>query len=201
MFTATLTMETRLKLHNIGLITPHSENGFFLFLGPLPFRIIFPELPFHTNRIPHFYETKQYLEYLGFNTTQALALLVNYQIKNPTKITNQFTLLIEAKNHIQTCSNSDILSRKSIMEVGDLGSGEFIWCEKFGMTASIVHDVDILLNSARQNPSELDRYLDPFLGVKKYEDLLFTDLIIEVIDRRFTKLITLEKDSKAFFDK
>lgn len=200
MFTTTLSIGTRLKLHDIGLITPYSENGFFLLLKPLPFKIIFPELPFHVNRIPHHYETKQYLEYLGFNATQALALFVDYQINNPTKLINQFTLLIEAKNHIHNRSNNDVLSRKSIMDVGDLGSGEFIWCEKFGMTPNIVQDVDILLNRAKQNPSEMDRYLGPFLGVKKYEDLLFTDLIIEVIDRRFTKLITLEKDSKAFFD-
>lgn len=200
MFTATLTMETRLKLHNLGLITPYSDNGFFLLLKPLPFKTIFSELPFHLNRIPHYYETKHYLEYLGFNASQALALFIDYQIKNPTKIINQFTLLIEAKNHIKTCSNSDVLSKKPIREVGDLGSVEFIWCEKFGMTADIVQDVDILLKRARQNPSEMDRYLGPFLGVKKYEDLLFTDFIIEVIDRRFTRLITLEKDSKAFFD-
>lgn len=200
MFTTTLTIETHLKLHDIGLITLNSENGFLLLLKPLPFKTIFSELPFHLNRIPHHYETRQYLEYLGFNATQASAIFVDYEIRNPINMTNRFTLLIEAKKHIQTCSNSDILSRKSILEADQLGSGEFIWCEKFGMTTSIVQDVDILLKSARQNPSVMDRYLDTSLGAKKYEDLLFTDLIIEVIDRRFTNLITLEKYSKTFFN-
>lgn len=200
MFTTTLTIDTRVKLHNLGLIPPYSDNGFFLLGKPLPFKTIFPELPFPKSRIPHYYETKQYLEYLGFNASQALALFNDYRIKNPTKITNQFTLLIEAKNHLQTCSNSDVLSRKPIRELGDLSSGEFIWCEKFGLSADIVQDVDILLKSTRQNPKEMDRYLGSFLGAKKFEDLLLIDFIIEVVDRRFTKLITLEKDAKAFFE-
>lgn len=196
MFTATLTIDTRIKLHNHGLITPYSDNGFFLFLKPLPFKTIFPELPFSSNRIPHHYETKQYLEYLGFNTNQALDLFVTYQIKNSTKIINQFTLLIEAKKHIQDISKFDILSRKPFREVDNLGSGAFIWYEKFGMNADIVQDVDLLLKRTKENPSEMDRYLG---YSKKYEDLVLADFMIEVVDRRGMKLITLERDSKAFF--
>lgn len=196
MFTTTLTMDTRLKLYNHGLITPYSNNGYFLLLKPLPFKTIFPELPFHSDRIPHYYETKQYLEYLGFNMNQALDLFVTYQIKNPTRIVNRFTLLIEAKNHIQNISKSDVLSRKYFKEVDEIGSGAFIWYEKFGMTADIIQDVDLLLKSTRENPSEMDRYLGYF---KKFEDLVLADFMIEVVDRRAMKLITLERDSKAFF--
>lgn len=196
MFTTTLTIDTYIKLQNHGLITPYSDNGYFLLLKPLPFKTIFPELPFHSNRIPHHYESKQYLEYLGFNANQALDLFVTYQIKNSTRIINQFTLLIEAKKHIQNISKSDVLSRKSFREVINLGSGAFIWYEKFGMTADIIQDVDLLLKSTRENPSEMDRYLGFF---KKYEDLVLADFMIEVVDRRCMKLITLERDSRAFF--
>lgn len=199
--TTTLTVDTHLKLRTIGVVSARPENGFFCFLRPLPFKTNFSELPFYLNRIPLYYETRQYLEYLGFNPNKASAIFIDYQIRNRTGIINQFTLLIEAKNHIQTCSNSDTLSRKSIKEVGELGSREFIWCEKFGMTANIVQDVDILLKKAKENPGEMDRYLvGPFQSAKNYEDLVFTDFIIEVVDRRFTKLITLEKDSRKYFN-
>lgn len=200
MLNPTLTFDTRGKLHNLGLVPLYSDNGFFTIGRAMPFKTIFPELPFPRNRIPHYYETRQYLEYLGFTASQALSLFNNFQIRNPIQITNQFTLLIAAKNHLQICSNNDVLSRKPTRELGNLSCGEFIWCEKFGLSADIIQDVDILLKRSRENAGEMDRYLGSFLGAKKDEDLLLIDFLIEVVDRRFTKLITLEKDAKTFLE-
>lgn len=50
------------------------------------------------------------------------------------------------------------------------------------MTANIIQDVDILLKITKENPSEMDRYLGFFLDAKNYEDLIFINFIIEVID-------------------
>lgn len=199
MLTSTLTMDTRVKLNNFGLIPPYSDEGFFQ-IGILPFQTIFSELPFPKNRIPHYYETKYYLEYLGFTALQSFVLFNDYRVRSPTGLINQFTLLIEAKNHLKNCSDTDVFSRKPAFELGDLSSGEFIWCEKFGLTIDIIPDIDILLGRTRENKTEMDRYLSSFQGAKKVEDLLLIDFLMEAVDRRFTKLITLERDAKVFFE-
>lgn len=41
-------------------------------------------------------------------------------------------------------SKFDILFKKPFGEVDNLGSGAFIWYEKFGMNADIVQDVNLL---------------------------------------------------------
>lgn len=201
MHTPTLTMDTRIKLNNLGVIAPNSEDGFFR-IGVLPFISTFPELPFTKNRIPQYFETKYYIEYLGFTSLQALILFNNYRIRNAAGLINPFTLLCEAKNHLQECSDADedFLSRRPAREIGDFSSGEFIWCEKFGLTTDIIQDIDKLLKSTKENKMEMDRYLDSFRGAKKVEDLLLIDFLIEIIDRRFTKLFTLERDARAFFN-
>lgn len=202
-------MDTRIKLNNLGVIPPHySEDGFFR-IGVLPFLSVFPELPFPKNRIPQYFETKYYIEYLGFTSLQALILFNDYRIrKNSTGLINPFTLLIEAKNHLRKCSDADedFLSRRPAREIeigggvgDDVSSGEFIWCEKFGLTTDIIQDIDTLLKNTKENKMEMDRYLDSFNGAKKVEDLLLIDFLIEIIDRRFTKLFTLERDARAFF--
>lgn len=192
-------MDTCVKLNSFGLLPPYSDEGFFR-IGILPFQPIFSEFPFPKNRIPHYYETRHYLEYIGFTALQSFVLFNDYRVRSPTGPINQFTLLIEAKILLKNCSDTDVFSRKPACELGDLSSGEFIWCKKFGLTTDIIPDIDILLKRTRENKTEMDRYLSSFQGAKKVEDLLMIDFLMEVVDRRFTKLITLERDAKVFWE-
>ena len=226
MSSPTLTLDTHTKLSDRGLIhTTNSqgkkkkeeEEGFCsigLVIGAggvvrnnfLPFPTIFPELPFPKNRIPTHYDSKNYIEYLGFTPIQSLIIFNDYRIrKNLTGgLINPFTLLIEVKNHISKCSKTDILSnRPALCEIGgdnnnNNSCAKFIWCEKFGLMDDIIEDIDILLKNTKENEQEMDRYLASFKGAKKVEDLLFTDFIIEILDRRFTKLFTLERNARRF---
>lgn len=199
--TATLTTDTRVKLINLGLIPQNPEGGFFQ-IGHFPFKTVFPELGFPKNRIPEYYENKFYIEYLGFTPLQSFMLFNNYRVRNPAGLVNSFTLLIEAKKHVQRCSYAELASRRRVSEMGDplRSSGEFIWCEKFGLTKDIIQDIDALLKRTKENNKEMDRYLNSCKDGKKVEDLLVIDFLIEIIDRRFTKLFTLERDARAYLE-
>ncbi len=204
MYTATLTADTRMKLINLGIICQHPEEGFYYIVQiPIPFKTVFSELSFTKNRIPEYYENKFYIEYLGFTSHQAFFIFNNYTVFNPTGLVNSFTLLIEAKNHIQRCSNFEPLnlqSRWHVSEMGGASSGQFIDCEKFGLTRDIIQDIDALLKKTKEDKKEMDKYLDSFKGAKKVEDLLVVDFVIEIIDRRFTKLFTFERDARTFLE-
>ena len=202
--TPTLTADTRIKLTNLGIIRQHPDDGFYQIVQiPIPFKTVFSELPFTNNQIPEFYEGRFYIQYLGFTAHQAFFIFNNYRFFNPTGLVNSFTLLIEAKNHIQRYSDSEppgLQSRWQASEIGRASSGSFINCEKFGLTRDIIQDIDALLTKTKEDKKEMDRYLDSFRGAKKVEDLRVVDFVIEIIDRRFTKLITLERYARAFLE-
>ena len=123
---------------------------------------------------------------------------------NPTGLINSFTFFIKTKNHIQKCSNSELLSIQSrwhFCEIGRASSRQFFDCGKFGLTRDIIQDIDALLKKTKKDKSAIDKYLDSFKSTKKVQDLLMVDFIIEIIDRRFTKLFTFERDAKTFLER
>ncbi len=206
MFIKTLTLkaETRMKLINLGIINPNFRSGFYhIEKMPITFKTIFPELSFTKNRIPEYYELWYYLEYLGFHPLRAHSIWDRYHKQRPKPLINQFTLLIQAKKHIQSCSDAESTMLGSRCQALNINNGSiraFIALDIFGLTEDIIQDVDALLKKTKEDKKEMDRYLDSFKGTKKVEDLLVVDFIIEIIDRRFTKLITFERDARTFLE-
>lgn len=202
--TLTLTPDTLRKLIHLGIIHQRPKDGFHQIQQiPMPFKTVFPELPFKKNRIPEYYEFRYYIEYLGFTPLESHSIWDNYHKRNPTGLTNPFTLLIEAKNHIKRCSDVEppvLSSRCKALQIIDGSLGQFLICERFGLTRDIIKDVDLLLKKTKEDNKEMDRYLDCPITAQNVEDLLVVDFMIEILDRRFTKLITLERDARAFLE-
>lgn len=202
--TLTLKPETRIKLTKLGILHPNFNNGFYHIVQmPITFKTIFPELSFTKNRIPEFFELWYYLEYLGFHPLRAHAIWDSYHKQHPRPLINSFTLLIQAKNHIRSRSNSEsrlLNSRCKAFDINCDSTRGFIPLEIIGLTEDIIQDVDALLKKTKEDKKEMDRYLDTSKDIKKVEDLLVVDFIIEIIDRRFTKLFTFERDARAYLE-
>ncbi len=122
-----------MKLINLGIILQHPEDSFYQIEQiPIPFKTVFSELSFTKNQIPEYYESRFYIQYLGFTSHQAFFIFDHYHVFNPTGLVNSFTLLIEARNHIQRFSDSEpqgLQSRWHASEIGGASSGSFINCE------------------------------------------------------------------------
>ena len=206
MFDKTLTLkpETRIKLTNLGILDPNLRHGFYHIVQmPTTFKTVFPELSFTKNRIPEFFELWNYLEYLGFHYQRAQGIWNSYHNQRPKPLMNPFTLLIQAKNHIRSHSDSESTLLNTRCKAFDINHDSTKWYIPlgiFGLTADIIQDVDTLLKKTKEDKKEMDRYLDSSKDIKKVEDLLVVDFIIEIIDRRFTKLFTFERDAKVYLE-
>lgn len=155
------------------------------------------------NRIPNFFGSSQYIEYLGYNKTQAKNIFNEYITKNPEALLNEFSLLTVSIKHLQNYVNAisgpNIFCQKA-SESGNLDRG-FTCYGGLGLAINVKLDVIQLLESARKDEKVMDRYIVSFGGAKKFEDLIMLDFIIEIMDRRFVNLATFERQAKNFLEK